>query len=674
MKTTMLCLLAACLILLTAAIGSGEVRIWTSSVNESVKIEGEYIETRADGNIVIKQKSDGQLIVTPPSFLIAADQAYIKNLKAAAGPAVAVPVIEMDATEKDRLLRKLESNAKASKTAEEAVVLYTVFVSDMSMPADVREKAGVKLLEWKDRADKALVRLGMEWVSVEEAKDARVQADYMVKEAIELFKVQDDKGAFEKLQRASSKNPNDITADFMLACGYALVAKPQDFRKAETHFNRCLQRDPTNVAVLNNIGLAQIRLGLSDVAVQNWTKAAAICRDERMVQNIKRLKRLSSGRMMQKSVPEGVMKKLNDLYTSLVVGGGIGATTDGDDALNGWQYLMLPQKVPMDESEVELPVDSTVDSALMVCADGIVIAPGYVLTTRSATKGQSGFLIADPADPTRKLKATLVASSKDVDLALLSCETLTAPAAAFDLQEPRRSATVFAAGYPPTDTMATQLKFSSHITRSPIRVGRIDVVTYDATNNATAPSVPGGPVVDEMGNVIAMHWTSPSLGANQYSAGIPAVRCLQFIREAVPTLDLPSAGRVDLPSDELKKKSGLSTVVVLAQSKAQDVGMTARAGQDCYFDPSCCKCNGTARMDCPDRGCKKGVYVFLVDIPAGNNPITGAPMFRSETRNSPCLTCQRRGSIPCLTCAGTGVDPTASGALRNGIRERTGTQ
>lgn len=673
MKITTQCLIATCLVALTAVVVSGEMRIWTSSVNSSVKIEGEYIETKPDGSIVIKQKSDGALIVTPPSFLSAADQEYLKKLTApapAAGPPVTV--IEMDAAKKDALLRKLEGNAKASKTAEEAVVLYTVFISDMSMPADVRAKAGEKLVEWKDRADKGLVRLGMQWVTVEEAKNARVQADYMIKEAIELFKLQDDKGAFEKLQKASSTNPNDITADFMLACGYALVAK--DFRKAETHFLRCWQREPNNVAVLNNLGLAQIRLGLSDRAIDNWTKAAAICRDERMVQNIKRLKRLSSARMMQKSVPEGVMKKLNDLYTSLVVGGGIGSTTDGDDAFNGWQYLMLAQRVPMDESEVELPVDTTVDAALMVCADGIVVAPGYVLTTRSATKGQSGFLIADPADPSRKLKATLVASSKEIDLALLSCETLTSPAAAFDLQEPRRGAPVFAAGYPPTDTMATQLKFSSHITRSPVQIGRIDVVTYDSTNNATAPSVPGGPVVDEFGNVVAMHWTSPSLGANQYSAGIPAARCLQFIRETVPTLDLPSAGRVDLPTDELKKKSGSSTVVVLAQSKTQDVGMTARAGQDCYFDPSCCKCNGTARMDCPDRGCKNGFYVFLVDIPAGNNPITGAPMFRSETRNSPCQTCQRRGSVPCLTCAGTGIDPTASGALRNGIRERIGNQ
>jgi hypothetical protein len=654
--------------LIAGASAYGQVRTWTS-IDGKHTIEADFVEMRGVGNIAIK-KVDGTVIEVPLTQLSSADQAFVKRLIA---PAVSsdsstansvlgavppsdpgVPVSKMDETQRTRAVRGIEAEANRAKTAEEAVVLYSIFLSDLSIPYDIRKEASEKFPEWKEKSDKGLVKLGLKWVTVEEAKDARIKADYMVKQAIEFFKAGQEKLAFEKLQTASTTNPNDVTADFILGCAYA-IAK-HDFKNAEISFQKCLLREPENPAVLNNLALTLIRLNRADQATQYWRRAGAVCRDERIAQNMARLFELSSTKRMQKVLSEGVLRQMSEVYGELVVGREVKPVPSE----RGWQYLVLPQKVPLDETEVELPTDPTVDSAIMVCADAIVVAPEYVLTTRSSTRGRTGFLIADPGDTERKLEATIVASSKYEDLALLHCPKLSAPTLAFDIAPPRPNTHVTVAGYPLADTLATSLKTASGQARLSVNIGRIDVLAYDVLN---APSVAGGPVADEMGNVVAMHWKTPTLGSSQFSVGIPAARCLAFVERSIPGRVSAELGGADLSADQLKTKLGKSSVVVLAQAKAQDVGLTSQVGEDCFYDPSCCRCNGTLLMSCPNYKCVAGGIPYIYTFVSAVNPITKEPIYGSQTRYNPCPVCRATKSVPCGVCVGTGIDPTtAAGA------------
>jgi len=659
------------------ATARADFRTWTSADGQ-FQIEAEFVGMKSPEVVVLKQKVDSLLIDVQLVRLSAADQTYVRGLNPTlpaatapqatppAAPPVDASVEPMNAEETDRALRAVEREANAAKTAEEAVVLYSVFIAEPSLPPAGREVAQAKLAAWKEMADKGLVRLGTRWVTLDEAKAARLKADYMIKESLELIKVSQDKLAYEKLQDAATANYNDITADFLLGLAYACHSK--DFSKADAHFRRCLAREPNNPAVLNNLALVQIRLGLPDQSIVYWRQAAAVSHDERIVQNIARIFDLAGKRRLQRTVSENALRQLSEVYSSLVVGKDVRPTISD----SGWQYLVLPSRPPVDESEVELPSDPSVTSTMEVCADGIVVAPGYVLTTRRATAGKSGFLITDSGAKGEKFSAALVASSKDYDLALLHCPRLRAPPARFDLQRPRVGTRIIFGGYPLVDTMATSMKTETGAVRSSVvNVGRYDAVSYESSN---PPAVVGGPVVDAFGNVLAMHWRNPSLAGNQHCIGIPADVFVPFVQSAVPgrTGDAPS--RVDLPRSEIDERMRSHTVVVLTQTAGQDTGLTTRVGDDCFYDPSCCKCNGTKVMSCPNPKCIGGGIPYRVTEITGINPVTGDRITQTNRRSAPCPVCNRTKSVPCLTCVGTGIDPTAVEGARKMMQKSAATR
>lgn len=641
-------LMLACFL---AAVVHAESRTWTSA-NGQFQTKAEFVRLKAGDLVVLKREADAKEIDVPLAQLSEADQAYLRSKGIIASAPVAAPTAPPVASiatpaSTDAAVRAVEREANAAKTAEEAVLLYTIFLSDPSLPAGVRQSAMQNLDAWNRKAEQGLVRNGTKWVTLEEARAGRIKADFLIQQALEMIKSNQDQIAIEKLQEASVVAPNEIMADFLLGIGYAVAMNR--FDKAATHFNKCLIREPMNPVVLNNLALTQIRLRRPDEALKHWRSAASVCRDERIVQNIGRLFEMSGRQNRQIKIPDLVLRQLSDIYADLVVAQGVKSGA----SKTGWQYMVLPQRAPLDETDLELPADPSATPAMTVCADGFVVAPQYILTTRSATRGLTGFVIADPTVKGKKLAAKLVASSKEADLSLLHCPDLQAPVAPLDMNPPRFNLPIVAAGYPAADTMATSLKAVRGSTRTPASFSQLRLVVYDAPK---APSIVGGPVVDDMGNVVAMHWKTPTF-SNNYCAGIPIGTCLAFVENALPSRPSSKVGRIDLPPGEVEKQAAKYTVVVLAQSPSQDTGLRSRVGEECYTDISCCRCNGSHAMDCPDNQCNNGKKYVERSVLTGVTP-TGVRTFEIVRDPVPCGTCGGVGKVPCINCAGSGIDPT----------------
>ena len=503
----------------------------------------------------------------------------------------------LDEETANKALKAVEEEAKRSQTAEEAVLLYNMFLGDKVLPASTRKKAEDGRAEWKARADKGLVRFGARWVTLDEVRNAKTQAYFLLNQGLEMVRLSQDQLGLEKLLEASKADPDSVQADFIIGTVYAIVAKR--FDKANQHYEVCLKRDPTNVAVLNNLALVEVKIGQHRDAIQHWKTAAALRYDERIAQNLGRLFNQAG----QRKIPmtKTVLDQLSDVYASLVVGKNVLAA----DKAQGWHYMLLPQEPPPDESVAPPPeVVSSGDSTISACGTGFVIADGYILTNRHITKGASGFSVTNPSQKGQQLPAKLVASSSDYDLAILQAEGLKCPALPISIEVPRvhsgncrsRISGLRHAGYGAENR--------SGLVATPPNYSLGGMLQYNAIPSSGGA---GGPVLDSMGNVVAIHCKSFSSMVSRYGAGLPMNRAFRFIVDSVPGYQL-NPSKADMPWNDIADSVAKSAVVVLSKVPAQDVGLAKRVGSEFLEDASCCMCNGFKQTKCPFRSCARGRY------------------------------------------------------------------
>lgn len=679
---------------LACAIASGvraEFRTWSAAAG-NFTTEAEYVGKKSADVIVLKRR-DGAIIDVPLSKLSAADQAYVTGLAngtpstttpapnapapsapaASASPSGAAPAVAMatpaglsavpalavnekpmDAAEADRALRNVDREAQKCKTAEEAIVLYTVFLSDPKLPAATRAEATQKAAEWKRMAEQGLVRLGAKWVTLEEFRQARVRSVFLINQGLEMVRLNQDKLGFDKLLEASKVAPDDIQADFIIATVFAIGV--QKFEKAEEHYKVCLRRDPTNPAVLNNLALTLIRQNKPVEALGYWRTAASLCHDPRIVQNIGRLFEAAGSRKL--FVTPAVLDQLSDIYATLVLDNNVSAATKQ----MGWQYMVLPQQPPVDETTAALPADTTIDKSISVMASGFCPVSEYILTTRDATKGSSGFVIADPNQPGKRLEAKLIASSESYNLSILHCPGLTCTPLPMDDWYSRIGTDILVASYPMIDTKAASIKMAKGKLISPSSQFYFGGhVVYEAPK---APSVPGGPVVDSMGNVVAMHLKSFEALNNRYNAGINVWAARDFIRDSIPNARFTPVGKADLPWSDIEKQAAQATVVVMCEQPASDVGLNKRVGDGFLIDVSCSKCSGMKTVRCPVRDCANGKVGAMKRTITGRNPTTGQTIYQDTRVSVPCDNCDGRGRVTCPECRGSGIDSSVSSRPR----------
>jgi hypothetical protein len=250
------------------------------------------------------------------------------------------------------------------------------------------------------------------------------------------------------------------------------------------------------------------------------------------------------------------------------------------------------------------------------------------------------------------LPATLVASSKDSDLAVLKCDALNCPPLPIDDDLVFRvGSEVCVTSFGLSDVMGMNVKSTHGNIMFPPSTSAWNMVQY----NATDPGRGGGPVSDSMGNVVAIHCKGFDASAVHYCAGIPMVRAKHFLQESIEGFQPTPRNKADQPWGQIEQQAAKSTVSVVARGKAQDVGLSTRLGDGYLQDNSCVFCNGKTKVKCPAPGCSRGTVPRQQTV-ASTEPISGRRITETQTIRVPCSHCHGSGTVTCPDCHGSGID------------------
>jgi tetratricopeptide (TPR) repeat protein len=180
--------------------------------------------------------------------------------------------------------KSIEADAQQCKTADEALLVYKLFLSDSDTTADEKKDAQPRLEYWEQAANDELVHVGKKWIKKAEADKLKGEADKLVAEAIELINVKSYSQADAKLEKAAKVYPDHLESLFLLGVGAFLN---DDNKGAEKRFLQCLSRAPNHVPLLNNVAVCEVLNKRFDRAINHWEKAASIDPDNAaLVQNL----------------------------------------------------------------------------------------------------------------------------------------------------------------------------------------------------------------------------------------------------------------------------------------------------------------------------------------------------------------------------------------------------
>ena len=606
---------------------AAEMRTWTAA-SGGFTVEAELVLVKP-GDVAQLKTKDGRTLDVPLAQLSAADQEYAKKQTTPAGPNATTPTAPVDYTTASAKFNDVQKQADRCRTPGEALILFKVFHDDAATtPAD-RALAAARIAEFKQLDAEKKVRLNKLWVSAAEADVVRKKADELMRQAMELWKLDQEDAAKKKFAEAANLEPEQIRAEFVLGLIYTLQRSAE---KALPIFQRCLQRDPDNVAVLNNIALLSASRGDWVTMVSHWRKLLSKNPDQRVVHNVGRF--LSQSVSANVPIPKAPRESLAGPYTELVASGKFKATNPEV----GWLFLMIEESAldfslkDDDENKAaeKKPVrpETNDDGVVVGGGTGFVVHPGYVMTNAHVAVDDAVFEI-QTADG-KRLRATRVSKAHDADLALLKCEELAAPPLILATDIAPRGTDIMLLGFPEMFSLGATLKATRGSISSIPDAQSDDAYLYDAVTNSGNS---GGPVCDATGTVIAVHFAGVNT-ASRYGSGIASAKARAFLAAALPEAQTATASKDKLEWPAVDAKVSPSTVLIWVRKK-NAVAAQSNVGSDVMELPICLFCGGARGIRCVAPGCAK---------------------MRVARGSSNCRTCGGRGVVECQVCEGLGVD------------------
>jgi S1-C subfamily serine protease len=533
-----------------------EARTWKSAKG-NYSLEAELLELKPDGKVRLKRKN-GTVVEVPLDRLSSADQQYAREH--AAELRKPAPRTAQAST---KTPDEVEEEAQDSRTAKEAVLIYKFYLAQPNLTPEQRAEAAAKLKDWDEKAVQDQVRLGKKWMSKAEADELRKQSRSKIESAMEYLRLGNGELSRKTLEEASKLDPDSIQADFLMGVVYGLV---DNDRKSQTHFEKCLKRDPGNVSVLNNLAVSLVIQKKYPQAVQHWKAAAASAPKMRALsQNIGSLITMSGSQ--QHRVPDATMKELSTLYEELI-------TKHGHPRPTEVGFVLTPPYGADWDNKERGGGSGKSESVVVSSGSGFVIHPHVILTNEHVVKGASGLLVLNPKDPRGDpLPAELLAVSDKFDLALVRCESLDALPLNLTENLPARGTDIMVLGYPLGPSFGTTLKSTRGAMVAMPDPALDNMFLYDAITN---PGNSGGPLCDKSGRVAGVVRAVTGSVGGTYGAGIPISDAIPFIRQHVPNLAALSkeAKEVDWPTVDAMVAP--STVLILTR---EDLRADAIAGR-----------------------------------------------------------------------------------------------
>src|SRR5262249_14880777 len=192
------------------------------------------------------------------------------------------------------------------------------------------------------------------------------------------------------------------------------------------------------------------------------------------------------------------------------------------------------------------------ESVVVSSGSGFVVHPHVILTNRHVVKGASGLLVLDPKNPkSAPLPAEIIAIAADLDLALVRCNTIDAPAVQVVEKLPPRGSDIMVLGYPLGPEFGTALKSTRGAMVAMPDASLDNMCLFDAVTN---PGNSGGPLCDRVGRVAGVVRAVTGSVGGSYGAAIPIANAIPFIRKHVPELapSVADAKELDWPGVDAK--------------------------------------------------------------------------------------------------------------------------
>lgn len=422
-------------------------------------------------------------------------------------------------------LKALEAAAMKCQTAEESLVLYKIFLANPDTTAEEKEQAQARYDHWEGASADQLVRVGLKWMGKNEAAALEKQADELAREAAEMLNVDNSAGATTKLEKATRVYPEHPEAVFLLAVNSYLR---RDFKIAETKFSQCLARTPNSIALLNNVALCEVQLKRFPSAVKHWSRAASLdLENADVAQNLGQFVTDANQKRFG-SVDKKTLAEATELYQQMITKDP-GIRTDPTRG-----YVIVKKRLP--GTAIESPSE---ESAVVGCATGFVIADGFVLTNRHVADVAEALAIEDPSKSDGLPHfAKVIAVSKELDLALLECSRLKAPAVPVSKTPVDRGTEVLAFGFPTDGVIGRGLKTA----RATITGLPSDITDRMLVLDSELPvGSSGGPLCDRRGFVvgIASPTTIKAALLDTYGQATPLSDALPFIKQNIPDYAAP---------------------------------------------------------------------------------------------------------------------------------------
>jgi S1-C subfamily serine protease len=317
---------------------------------------------------------------------------------------------------------------------------------------------------------------------------------------------------------------------------------------------------------------------------------------------------------------------------------------------------------------------------------GFLITPDLMLTNRHVIQSPENSLSYTITQYQKDGEPRLVGGSivkwsaiQEEDLALIKLDQpMNAPALPLNFDELQDKQPVTVLGFPETDVRGEHLSAASGA-----------FIRYDTkwpwfySTNQLAAGNSGGPVVDMNGNVVGIafakrdyrkykligdHWLEIRYLKDGVSISNKAVK--DFLKVAAPDLVLPAVNQKPFSSgQELVERVRGSTMLIkswmppttaVARSSSSRyrsdvtqlklVKLATLREKRLYPDLHCMRCSGKGFLDCPNRRCNKGGVARKGTRQTGVNPITGTPIYASNTVYDTCTVCDGKGGAICPDC------------------------
>ena len=583
------------------------------------------------------------------------DAAIVSSARAAAEAAEQAsprPTTASGESGKSATTDRLERDCNMCRTPCEALMLIAEYRSKHGL--DGRWKSSVDRIElqWQDRFDQRLVRLGTKWCTVVEQQAAALESQILVEEAIAKIRVNDFEGARVNLEKASSVDKNGYLANYLLGLHFALQ---NDSDTASSHFKKVLARSPRHTGAMNNLAVCEVKDGKVSTAITHLERAAVLApTSSEIIHNVGRC--VFEFERKHITASNSVVERYRKLNSRL-------APAAGSSPRNGFIWLLTPPVAPA-EARPRNAGPNEVANLVKIGGEGsgFFVAANLIITNRHVVENETygmadAIYVSIPAGDhkTSVERAEVIAVSDEHDLALLRCQTLDLPPLVFSVKSLNPGQPVMALGYPNTSSVMGSPLQSTHASVGSMLEKSPDTVLYDVVMN---PGNSGGPLLDATGRVAGIN-TFIFLLDRGVSGGVQANSALSFLEEHILGFLASRDESNERSWPEIASSGAASTVFIEVFFNDAVPVLAAKAGttrmQGYYFvDDSCLSCKGSGRVPCPSRTCHGGTMTQKSSI----SRIIGFGDFAREvqiptSKEVDCPNCVA-GAVTCPACRGSG--------------------